>query len=47
MVNKINLQNYLNSQGWYRINNNFSDNLFSENERINLEYIIREENRRN
>jgi hypothetical protein len=44
------LRNYFNSeecQEWYKINNNFSENLFSANERINLENIIREENRRN
>ena len=41
------LRNFFNSQRWYKINNNFSENLFSANERINLEYIIREENRRN
>jgi len=41
------LQNYFNSQGWYRINRNFSENSFSANERTNLDNIIREENRRN
>lgn len=40
------LQNYFNSQYWYRINNEFTENSFSANEKTNLENIIREENRR-
>jgi hypothetical protein len=41
------LRNYFSRQNWYRINNNFTENIFSENERTNLENIIREESRRN
>jgi hypothetical protein len=41
------LRNFFSSQRWYKINKNFSENLFSANERINLDFIIREENRRN
>jgi len=43
----LDLQNYFKRQSWYRINTSFSENSFSENERINLENIIREENMRN
>jgi len=43
----IDLQNYFNDQEWYKINNNFSENLFSANEKINLENIIIEEYKRN
>jgi hypothetical protein len=43
----IDLRDYFNSQEWYKLNNYFSENLFSENERINLENIIGEENKRN
>jgi hypothetical protein len=42
----VDLQNYFNKQDWYMINNNFTENSFSANEKINIENIIREENRR-
>jgi hypothetical protein len=43
----IDLQNYFNRQNWYKINNNFTENNFSENEKTNLKNIISEENKRN
>ena len=42
----MDLLNYFNNQQWYKINKNFSENLLSINEKINIENIIREENKR-
>jgi hypothetical protein len=43
----LDLQNYFNGYSWYRIDNYFTENSFSANEKINLENIIREESIRN
>jgi hypothetical protein len=45
--NSVDLRNYFEKQRWYKINENFSENVFSENERINLQNILAEESRRN
>jgi hypothetical protein len=46
MFKAIDLQEYFNNQPWYKINEEFSEILFTTNERINLNNIINEENRR-
>jgi hypothetical protein len=42
----VDLQEYFNSQYWYKSNNKFNETLFSENEKQNIINILNEENRR-
>jgi len=41
------LQVYFSKKNWYKVNPNFSERSFFENEKINLDNISKEENRRN
>lgn len=40
-----NLQNFFNEKPWYRANRNFSESLFNESEKKNLQKIIKTEKR--
>jgi hypothetical protein len=42
----IDLHEYFSKQYWYKPNNDFSESLFSENEKININNILNEESRR-